>query len=584
VCLFAVLYALLKRERLHNFLRFILMLFLVGTLAACGTRPTSGQFSQPLYKASTAQQVQYGTVAGLKDESTGTLSWLGVPYAKPPVAELRWKAPQDPDPWSGVLETKAFASSSLQSKRGVVSGSEDCLYLNIWRPNTDEENLPVLVFAHGGGNRTRSGESFVGDILAAKTNSIVISINYRLGPMGWFRHPALRTGDPKDDSGNFGLLDIFKSLTWVQENIKSFGGSPDKVTLAGLSAGGRDALVALISPLAEGLFHQVAAFSAGMTLAETESGDQASEQVLAKLVISQGHATNEAEAVEWLAEKSNQELAGYLKSVDAEAFLPLYADSAIKMKPFPHLFKDGHVIPKEGFELLRRGDYHKVPVLLGSTATEFSVFAVFDPYFMPAIMDQSIFSKPELLDTYQKTVHYGSQIYSGFNVENVAEALTANPSQPPVYGYRFGWGTLDGVTALPPKILFGSPHGGEMDFLTGHETSEINAFFVGSYYTDQNKPGRDALSHLLMSYIGNFLHTADPNGPGLSTWEAWSGECERILKLNASKDAIVVAMSEESFEKNEVVKEMKETLTDEQFNLIVDQLLDGRFFWDQWKD
>jgi para-nitrobenzyl esterase len=254
------------------------------------------------------------------------------------------------------------------------------------------------------------------------------------------------------------------------------------------------------------------------------------------------------------------------------------------MDPFPHLFKDGHVIPQEGFERLRSGDYNKVPVLLGGAATEFSVFAVFDPYFMPSIMDQSIFGNPELFETFQNTIRYGSQINSGFNVENVATFLTANSDQPPVYGYRFGWGSIDGVTAMTPQILFGSPHGGDMDFLTGHETSEINAFFAGSYYTDENKPGRDALSHTLMSYVGNFLHTSDPNGQGLPKWKAWSGQGEKILKLNATKDAILVGMSEERFEKDEVVKEMKQTLTDKQFNTIVDKLLNGRFFWDQWMD
>jgi para-nitrobenzyl esterase len=402
--------------------------------------------------------------------------------------------------------------------------------------------------------------------------------------MGWFRHHALRTGDPKGDSGNFGLLDIFQALTWVQENIENFGGSPDKVTLGGVSAGGRNALAALISPPAEKLFQQVAAFSAGMTLTEAEVGDQTSEQVLAKLVINQGHAENAADAEEWLAKKSKQELARYLRSVDAEAFLPLYADSAIKMDPFPHLFKDGYVIPKEGGDRFRSGDYHKVPVLLGSTATEFSVFAVFDPYFMSSIMDQSIFGKPDLFATFQKSVHYGSQIYSGFNVENVAEVLTANSSQPPVYGYRFGWGTLDGVTALPPRILFGSPHGGDLDFMTGHETSEINAFFAGSYYTDQNKPGREGLSHLLMTYLGNFLHNADPNSTGLPVWKPWSASGEKILKLNAGKEAVVVEMSEESFDKKGVVNEMKETLTSEQFNAIVGKLFSGRFFWEYWMD
>jgi para-nitrobenzyl esterase len=569
---------------MNKIISFILMLLLVDILAACSSLGPAVKSNHYPYAAASLQQTTYGTVNGVKDTASGTLSWLGLPYAKPPVGKLRWRAPQAPDSWDGILETKTFASASMQTKQGTISGSEDCLYLNLWRPDTAQENLPVLVFVHGGGNRSRSGKSFTGDLLAAKTNSIVISINYRLGPMGWLRHPALRSGDPKDDSGNYGLLDIFQSLAWVEENIASFGGSPDNVTLSGFSAGARDVLASLISPLADGLFDQAIAFSGGLTLAEADDGDRATSAALEQLIINQDIATGEAEAKEWLTGKSKQELSEYLRTVDAKAFLPLHAASPIKMKPFPHLFKDGYVIPKEGFGLLRSGDYNKVPLILGSAATEFSVFAVFDPYFMASILNQSIFSNAELFEIYQKTIHYGSQLYSGFNVENVAEVLTANADQPPVYGYRFGWGTLDGVTALPPRILFGSPHGGEIDFLTGHETSEINAFFAGSYYTAENKPGRDALSRTLTAYLGNFLHSADPNGQGLTGWKPWSGQGEKILKLNADKDAIVVAMSEERFAKEEIVEEMKQSLTEKQYFTIVDKLLDGRFFWDLWFD
>ena len=175
-----------------------------------------------LYQGKPLQQTQYGTVEGMQNEPSHTLAWLGVPYAKPPVDELRWKAPRNLEKWAGVLETKHFQNKSAQLAGQKLLGSEDCLYLNIWRPDTQEAMLPVLVFVHGGGNFNGSGETFNGEILAQKTNSIIISVNYRLGVMGWFHYSALKTGDKLDDSGNYGLLDVLKSLEWVQGSIKSF--------------------------------------------------------------------------------------------------------------------------------------------------------------------------------------------------------------------------------------------------------------------------------------------------------------------------------------------------------------------------
>ncbi|MCP4757192.1 MAG: carboxylesterase family protein, partial [Proteobacteria bacterium] len=206
----------------------------------------------------TARTTTHGIVSGKKG-SNDTWVWRGIPFAKPPLGELRWKAPRDPEPWEGVKKTVAFSKMCPQSgglEGGLDKSSEDCLYLNIWRPRSNERDLPVYFWIHGGGNTEGSGIKFKGGNLSRKANMVVATVNYRLGPLGWFAHPALRNGaNALDDSGNYGTLDLIKSLEWVRDNISAFGGDPSSVTIAGESAGGWNVQSLLISPLAAGLFH-----------------------------------------------------------------------------------------------------------------------------------------------------------------------------------------------------------------------------------------------------------------------------------------------------------------------------------------
>lgn len=567
-------------------LSILLVIMVTLSLVSCKPKEQGVVEDQYKYQGTASQGTMYGTLNGVVNEDSNTLCWLGVPYAKPPVGELRWKAPQSPDKWEEVLDAKEFKDVSIQLERGNIKGSEDCLYLNIWRPNTKEENLPVLIFAHGGGNRTGSGESFEGNILAEKTNSIIISINYRLGPMGWFNYSGIKTGNKADDSGNFGLLDIIQSLTWVKENSASFGGDSSNITLSGQSAGARDVLASLVSPLAKGLFQKAIAFSGGMTLADAEDGEKMAQDIVVQLVINDGKASNAEEANAWLKEQSTDELTSYLKGKEASEFLALYKDSPIKMEPFPHLFKDGYVIPEEGFGVFRTGDYTKVPVMLGSNETEFSVFAAFDPYFVESVMSGSIVKESEKLELYKNTVEYGSQIYAGFNVENVASLLVNNDDQPEVYGYRFAWGTMPGITKAPVNILFGANHGADMDFVIGHETSPLVSMFPGALYSEENKPGREELSSIMMSYIKNFLYTGNPNGENLPQWGKWTSakDKDKILIFDADNEKAIVTMSKEYLNKDDIVAEMESKLSEEDRDIIINQLFEGRYFWNLWQD
>ncbi len=242
--------------RYNNLFGLPVRLLLAACLLIAITAASSGAETwtdKPVVKTN------YGLIKGFADKGL-TWCWKGVPYAAPPVGPLRWKAPVDPAAWDGIRDAKKFGSSASQLLPVVgAKGSEDCLYLNIWRPRGEARGLPVYLFIHGGGNSIGTGSSrdYYGNAVAGKSNMVFVSVNFRLGVMGWFRHPAVTgSGSAEDQSGNFGTLDLIKALEWVHENIEAFGGDPGNVTIAGESGGAMDVLSLLTSPLADGLFHR----------------------------------------------------------------------------------------------------------------------------------------------------------------------------------------------------------------------------------------------------------------------------------------------------------------------------------------
>ena len=190
----------------------------------------------PVLSAALERKTTEGVVVGVVDDATGTVSWKAIPYAKAPVGELRWKAPVKPEKRSEPLNTGKFCQLCPQyinhdrdtKTPQIVYGNEDCLYLNIWAPEKagEGEDLPVFFWIHGGGNSIQWPllSMLNGGFLAKRGNMVVITINYRLGPMGFLSHPALKTGNKEDDSGNFAILDQIAALKWVKDNIKAFGG------------------------------------------------------------------------------------------------------------------------------------------------------------------------------------------------------------------------------------------------------------------------------------------------------------------------------------------------------------------------
>ena len=361
-------------------LPLLLIALLLSTVGGCQRSAEQGLSA---WTSNTKVRTLYGRVEGKADEGD-TLAWKGIPYAKPPVGDLRWKAPRDPDPWKGTRKAYDFGSECTQyDLTGSIKGSEDCLYLNIWRPQTDDDDLPVYFWIHGGGNSmgAASEKGYDGANLATNCNMVVVTVNYRLGPLGWFTCGALRSDEPGtefDNSGNYGTLDLIEALTWVKDNIAAFGGDPGKVTVAGESAGAINIFSLLISPQAAGLFHGAIAQS-GMPIAlPVETGEESSREAILKLLVADGTASDSVAAQEHLSQMSDDDVSGYLRSKPADQLLGVYETTGFGMISFPFIFEDGTVIPEAGFDVLETGNYpNKVPIIIGSNKEETKIFLAF---------------------------------------------------------------------------------------------------------------------------------------------------------------------------------------------------------------
>jgi para-nitrobenzyl esterase len=539
-------------KRLSAYPSFSIIIIFCALLLACGQIPWNTSEDLTLVKTN------YGQIKGQLD-ADNTIVWKAVPFAKPPVGDLRWKAPAEPDKWAGTREMTEFCDVCPQyvNKPGSftevegVGGSEDCLYLNVWRPNTNEGKLPVYFWIHGGGNSIQlpKHQDLSGARLANYNNIIVVSINYRLGPLGWLTHPALRTGDLLDNSGNFGTLDIIKALEWVNKNIGAFGGDPCKVTVAGESAGGFNIFSLLISDLARGLFHRAIIESGMASVASVEDGEEYANSLICKLLVKDGKAADEASAAAYLAGMSDAAVNAYLRSKSAEEIISVNTPSAGAMVLFPNLFTDGVVISEKGYDLFDDGTYpNKVPVIIGANKYEGKLFMFMDPKFVTVIQGTAT---ADTLELYMLVNKYLSDLWRA-SLDEVARKLQA--SQKNVYVYRFDWGAgvgEDSVAPYPFNYALGGTHGGEIDFFFGH--ADNTAGMLGRFmYTPANDAGRLALSSAIMDYTGSFARTGSPNNNNkdLPAWKQWSNYYligPKGLILDAGLRDLKIEMSEREY-------------------------------------
>jgi len=530
-------------------------------LGACGG---SAPAAAPEPDPATHRELAGGAAVGLGG-SHGSHAWLGLPYARPPVGGLRWRAPRPPEPWEGPREALAFGSpcAQLPSPLGGVEGpegrpvgSEDCLYANVWAPAfapeevpQGEARLPVMVWIHGGGNTIGHGGLYDGGHLATRHDVVVVTLNYRLGPFGWLRHAALRSGDATagDASGNYGTLDLIRALRWVRENIAAFGGDPGNVTVFGESAGGRNVYSLLLAPPAGGLFHRAISQSGSLrssTPAEGENFADAPEaghessasEAIVRMRVG-GGAAPAAAARAWLEETDPAAVASWLRGLETAEVMAAYRPaSGFGMVDMPQLFRDGAVLPAERLDrALAAGRYHRVPAILGSNRDENKLFMAFDPEHAVRLAGFPVWLRDEA--AYEREAGYRSRMWKAAAVDEPAAAMRGVQG-PGVFAYRFDWDEAPKLLFLDlPKIL-GAAHGFEIPFVFGHWDlggSRGDVLFWG------NDEGREALSAAMMSYWAEFAYAGDP-GRGRQgeqpRWQPWGAgpEDPAVLLLDTPAD------------------------------------------------
>lgn len=530
-------------------MRTTLIILLLAAVAYFAYSRFSGDKATPapIAAAETAVTLAQGELVGFVDPSTEARGYLGIPFAAAADGANRWRAPQPAPRWEGVREAIAPGPicpqfESLLSGHGddadmtQATGAEDCLYLNVWAPQQGYQ-LPVMLWVHGGGNTIGHGSGYNGGTLAVAEDVIVVTINYRLGVFGWFSHPALATGDPADDSGNYGTLDLVRALEWTRDNIATFGGDPNNVTLFGESAGAYDTLAMIASPLAKGLFHRAIVQSGGFQATalsearalEADGGHPfSSAEITARLLVSKGRAPDLATARAMHEDLPAADIASLLREASIDDFFSEFNGGGFGMVNLPDNFADGYVLPTlSNAEIFGNPDNHNVvPTMLGTNRDENALFMMRDPRYS----ENFLFFLPRLKDeaSYRRAVKYGALAWKERGVDSLAELMTAAGNED-VYAYRWDWDEQPSVLGFDLSVALGAAHGLEIAFVFG----DFERSF-GSYLYPET-PERDALADTMMGYWAEFARTGQPGRGGIDSnpaWTAWGVNDQRQMILD----------------------------------------------------
>jgi len=456
-------------------------------------------------------KVREGILEGTIED--GLRVFKGVPFAAPPVGELRWKAPQPPVAWEGVREAKQFGPAPMQSGSPAEGKSEDCLYLNIWTPaSSEKEKLPVLVWIYGGGFSFGStGDPTYDGARLAKKGVVLVSVTYRVGQLGFLAHPQLSAESPSGTSGNYGLLYQIAGLQWIKDNIEAFGGDPDNVTIFGESAGGISVSMLCASPLAKGLFQKAISQSGG-SFGPSRPTTYPGENMKVLQVAEQ-------DGVDFMNQYGVSTI-DELRKLDAEKLIPVRWE-----QPGGWPIVDGYVIPDDQFKLYEAGEYNDVSVLIGynsdeglsfpsgRTPEEFveGVARRFGPYAdsLLAVYPVAEDRIPRSARNLMRDAAFGWQTWSWAR-------LQCKTGKAPVYYYYFDHHPE--YPADSPMADAGSPHGMDVAFV-----------FMN---LNQESTERDvALAEIMAGYWTNFAKNGDPNGEGLPEWPAFDPENGRVMYL-----------------------------------------------------
>jgi para-nitrobenzyl esterase len=468
------------------------------------------------------------------------VAFKGIPFAAPPVGELRWRPPEPVIGWDGVRDASESGAICVQNGGQSVTQDEDCLFLNVWAPRETSEPRPVLFWIHGGGYTGGSGSTAIydGTPLAAD-GAVVVTINYRLNVFGFLAHPALSVESPHGASGNYGLLDMVAALEWVRDNIATFGGDPGRVTIFGESAGAGAVMSVMLIPQAGGLFHGAIAQSNWINgwdrpLAETARGWEAAEAQGLRVAAAIGIAGETAEA---LAAMRAASAADVLTASNADAGSPFMRSGNVWA---PNV--DGRVIPDDPLAMYRAGRQHQVPLITGLNGNEGSLMtrgmdvpdaAAFETYVRsvyPELAEEMLAhydaSSPDAAKAaIDKVIH---DLFFAGPVRAHAESQAASGTQTWLYHF----------THVPPTAWgadLGSHHAAELVYVFGTLTRReeggerpLGLTPVGDY-TDTDT----ALSAAMRGYWVQFAATGNPNRGGLPPWPVFDPETDRHLELGS---------------------------------------------------
>ncbi|MFN8354110.1 MAG: carboxylesterase family protein [Spirosomataceae bacterium] len=475
-------------------------------------------------------KIENGIIEGNYDTKTGIQTYFGIPFAKPPVGDLRWKAPQPVDNWTGVKQTKQFGPRPMQTAVfGDMSSrsngvSEDCLYLNVWTPaKRNTKGLPVLLYYYGGGNVAGDGSEprYDGEALAKK-GIVVVTCNYRLNIFGFLAHPELTAEAPYKASGNYGMLDQNAALKWIKRNIEQFGGDPNKITLAGESAGSIAVSCQMASPLSKGL----------ISGAIGESGASINP-TMPPVPLKEG----EKQGVEFM-QKAGIKSIKDLRAMSTRDIYELYNES--RRFGFPIVI-DNYFLPKSLTEIFNANEQAQVPLLVGWNSAEIPGMAFMQgqPYKPESFIDRVKKEYPTDADEVLKLYPHANEQ----EVELSATALASdrfisystwkwfdlhrNHSSQFVYRYLYSkirpelvdkslssglaGGTVRAEPTAPRPKAVGAPHACEIEYAMGNLPLVKDYAWTADDYK---------VSDTMNDYFANFIKFGNPNGGKLPEWPA----------------------------------------------------------------
>ena len=488
--------------------------------------------------ALSASQVNTSSGITSAEKLKNGLRWNDIPYALPPEGELRWKAPRAFDnPQAIILDQENNGCVQEASIYAGVPGSgivgqEDCLYLDIYTPNEyQNQHLPVMFWIHGGANTSGWKDYYNFSTLATEHNLVIVVVNYRLGPLGWFYHPLIQNfaQDRLDKSSNFGTLDLIAALKWVQKNIELFGGNKDNVTIFGESAGGHNVLALLASPLSKNLFHKAIGQSAYTTSYSIQHAYNESGSPMSSL-----NALEELKQQTGLNLNSENEL----RNISAQTLFEAYKTLDSKTYDYlPITIRDDIVIPKEGLKsALGNSAFNKnIPVMLGTNKDEVSLYIGISPYFIKKTYPfTKIIPIPRLkirdpeLYAYWLKVRSDAWKARGAD-EPLLQLLQAGSSE--LYAYRFDWDEQRKSFFADFPSLMGAAHGFEIAFLT-------NDYKYGpiTKYVYPNSSSRDDMGTNMRAIWANFAKTGSPSLAGKINWPKYNKSSQPFVILDSTFD------------------------------------------------